>query len=83
MCTYVGVLPTHEALHPPALGHRPVDLWIGMSGRGGELRTFNRHRPTRYTSPAFTRFLGMFNRANISPAGLAASQLQSFNEHKV
>lgn len=30
--TYIGILPTHKALHPSSLGHWPVDLSGGNRG---------------------------------------------------
>lgn len=30
--TYIGILPTHKALHPSSFGHWPVDLRGGNRG---------------------------------------------------
>lgn len=48
---YIGIFPTHEALHSSLLGHRPVDL------RRGEQMIFYSSSRKRYTSLAFIGFL--------------------------
>lgn len=49
--TYIGIFPTHEALHSSLFRHWPVDLQEWERG------TFYSSSPKRYTSLAFIAYL--------------------------
>lgn len=76
--TYVGILPTHKALHPSSLGHWPVDLSGGNQGHLlGTIQLVLHHQHLQDFWVEIT--IGISTQANISPVGLVISQLQNFN----
>lgn len=70
--TYIGILPTHKALHPSSFRHWPVDL---SEGERGIFYSCN----VIYITGIY-EISGISTHAKISPVGIVITQLQHFND---